>query len=112
MERIKGILLGDLIEMLVNSEDPDFETMIEEITDKVRNIIRLLKDVKIYHRDITYDNLIIDDLKNVWVLDFGRAFMMCETDDLERYYGYDYDTYIDTLTDVIDHFKNKKKGQK
>ena len=72
------------------------------LLEKVETIIKALSKSRILHRDVTYENILVDVKENLWLIDFGRARKYQENDDLEEMEDWDRDIFVDTLGDLID----------
>ena len=69
MEKIAGTSLNDFFSSKKNYN----QRTIKNIASQIVNILKLLKDNNIIHRDLTGNNLLIDSHEKVYVIDFGWA---------------------------------------
>lgn len=94
MERVNGIRLNNYIMFDFNIEK------YRDITQKVLIAVKAINSVGILHRDITYENILVDMSDNVWIIDFGRAKLVCNPN-LEDMLHYDMEICFDTLNDWL-----------
>jgi tRNA A-37 threonylcarbamoyl transferase component Bud32 len=95
MERINGLRLSDYI-----LKFPSRKTYLE-LHNKVVVIVKTLIDANIDHRDVTWENLIVDTNDDVWIIDFGRAKLIDATGDKIQVFNDEMFTYVDTINDIL-----------
>lgn len=95
MQRINGTRLDDYI---VNY--PSTDTFIR-LSDKVSHAVNSILASRIYHGDVTYTNLIVDDAQNLWVIDFGISTPLCKHSNISDEYLHIMGVFFDTLNDFL-----------
>jgi len=67
---------------------------------KIEVIITALAKAKILHRDVTYENILVDADENLWLLDFGNARRYQDSESAEEMKEWDRSIFVDTLNDL------------
>ena len=70
------------------------------IRDQVIQIIQALGSALIRHRDVTYENLMVDNQGRLWLIDFGRA-QRISSEDVDASFEHDLAIYDDTIQDYF-----------
>lgn len=70
MDLIKGCDLLDYVQDSKNDNSPDF---IVQVTEKMLSAVSFIHDSGMLHRDISPDNILIDENKQPVLIDFGAA---------------------------------------
>ncbi|SLN25452.1 Serine/threonine-protein kinase PknB [Roseovarius albus] len=70
MDLIKGCDLLDYVQDSKNDSSPDF---IVQVTEKMLSAVSFIHDSGMLHRDISPDNILIDENKQPVLIDFGAA---------------------------------------
>jgi RIO-like serine/threonine protein kinase len=73
---------------------------IDAIRRKVIQIIQALGSALIRHRDVTYENLMVDNQGRLWLIDFGRA-QRISSKDVDTSFEHDLAIYDDTIQDYF-----------
>lgn len=73
---------------------------IDMIRTQVIQIIQALSSALIRHRDVTYENLMVDNQGRLWLIDFGRAQRISQ-EDVDASMEHDLFIYDDTIQDYF-----------
>lgn len=71
-----------------------------KLAKKVRDVIVAINSVGVLHRDITWENVLVDKQENIWVVDFDRAQVVCDMTK-QAMLEHDMGIYFDTLNDLL-----------
>lgn len=100
LERISGFSIKDLLEKdLVDNLPKNFS--LTNFFQKLENIVSKLNSAKIYHRDLHFGNVMINDLGHPIIIDFGDATECFLTDE---------DPYKDILGSRVVNYTSDKNN--
>lgn len=95
MERVQGTRLEEYLE-LADSID-----VYRLITSKMMNIVMIMINAGVVHRDLSYENILIDKDDNLWIIDFGFAKAICAGDDNNKLYNEEISYYLTILNQYL-----------
>lgn len=123
MERINATRLD---EWLTDLKKPIKKGVLDALTRSVTKVIRLFLSVGIRHRDISIENILIDDQNRpwdprfyrLWIIDFGRCQYVPSQDgefnpsSHEQVFRDELLIFIDTVYDYLGMLQDLKYGER
>lgn len=89
----------DAVQMDVFLKKNPYKDNVDYIYDQIKSIVTLFAKVGIRHRDLSYQNILIDSNRNIWIIDFGRSEYIF---DVEKTIKDELETFDDLFKEYID----------
>lgn len=89
----------DAVQMDVFLKKNPYKDNVDYIYDQIKSIVTLFAKVGIRHRDLSYQNILIDSNRNIWIIDFGRSEYII---DVEKTIKDELETFDDLFKEYID----------
>lgn len=100
MQRVQGVRLGDYMRSHGSAE------AYRRLAGRVKGISKRLLAVDVVHRDLTFENILVDKDEVLWIVDFGRARLVLPGKDVEALHEDEMFIYFDALNNVLRSERN------